>query len=264
MKIKTVEVNGVEYAVLDKGQPVYIHDDGKEIPFDAKTTVGTISRLNGEAKSHRERAEAAEAKLKGFDGITDVTAALAALETVGKLSDKKLIEAGEVDRVRAEAKKAFDDKLRGIEEGYAPVIKERDSLKAALVAEKVGGSFSRSKYIADKLAIPADIVQAMFGDRFKLDGDQVVGYDSNGEKIFSRAKPGTVATFDEAVESLVEGYSRKDSILKSSGANGGGAGAGGAGNGASGKKSLTREIFDSLDPAQKTAHFKSGGTVVNA
>lgn len=248
------------HAVLKDGHPVYEHADGKHIPLDAAATVATISRLNGEAKSHREGKEAAEAKLKGFEGITDVAAALKALETVGKLSDKKLIEAGEVDRVRGEAKKAFDDQLRGIEEKYAPVVKKAADLEAALVSEKVGGAFARSKFIADKLAIPADFVQARFGDQFKLEGDAVVAYGRDGNKIFSRTSPGNVASFEEAMEIIVDGCSNKESILKSSGASGGGAaGAGGA----NGKKTLTRTIFDAMAPLQQAAHFKSGGTLVD-
>ncbi|MER0133114.1 hypothetical protein KD913_25385 [Klebsiella pneumoniae] len=62
MKLKTVEVNGKSYAEVDaNGLPVYVHDDGKEIGFDAVQAVGKISSLNGEAKSHREAKEAAEA-----------------------------------------------------------------------------------------------------------------------------------------------------------------------------------------------------------
>ncbi len=57
MKLKLDE-NG--HVVVSDGKPVYVHDDGKEVAFDAVGTVATISRLNGEAKSHRERAEAAE------------------------------------------------------------------------------------------------------------------------------------------------------------------------------------------------------------
>jgi len=33
--------------------------------------LATITKLNGEAKGHRERAEAAEAKFKPFEGIED-------------------------------------------------------------------------------------------------------------------------------------------------------------------------------------------------
>lgn len=242
------------HAVVKDGNPVYVHDDGKEIPFDAAGTVATITRLNGEAKSHRERAEGAETKLKTFEAITDVPAALAAIETVGKIKDKKLIESGEVDRVREAAKKAFDDQL-------APVVAERDTLKAALVTEKVGGSFARSKMIAEKLAIPADMVQARFGSSFKLEGDQVVAYDNSGNKLFSRAKPGEIASFDEALEILIDAYPYKDNILKSAGASGGGAG-GGGGSGANGKKAISRAAFEGLDPAARKKHFKDGGTLI--
>ena len=49
--------------------PIFIHANGTEAPFDADNTVSTITRLNGEAKTHREAKEAAELKLKSFDGI---------------------------------------------------------------------------------------------------------------------------------------------------------------------------------------------------
>lgn len=258
MKIKLDESG---HAVLKDGNPVYVHDDGKEIPFDAAATVATISRLNGEAKSHRERAEAAEGKLDGFKAITDLPAALAALETVSKLDAKKLIDSGEVDKVRAEAKKAFDDQVRGIEDKYAPIVKKAAALETALISERVGGAFSRSKFIADKLAIPVDMVQARFGDAFKLEGDAVVAYDKGGNKIFSRANPGNVASFEEAIEILVDGYPYKENILKGTGAHGSGAG-GGNGNGAGGK-SVTRAALQAMSAVAQAAHFKSGGAVVD-
>lgn len=44
MKLKTVEVNGKHYAEVDaNGLPVYVHDDGKEIGFDAAQAVSKIS-----------------------------------------------------------------------------------------------------------------------------------------------------------------------------------------------------------------------------
>ena len=50
MKLKLDEQGHV---VLQDGKPVYIHDDGKEVAFDAPATVATITRLNGEAKVQR-------------------------------------------------------------------------------------------------------------------------------------------------------------------------------------------------------------------
>lgn len=252
MKLKLDEQG---HAVLADGKPVYVHDDGKEIPFDAAATVATITRLNGEAKGHRERAERAEESLKAFEGIEDAGAARKALATLKSLDEKKLIDAGEVERVKAEA-------IKAVEEKYAPVMKERDKLQGELVAEKIGGSFARSKYIADKLAIPSDLVQARFGQHFKLEGGNVVAYDHAGNKIFSRSQPGEVASFEEAMEIIVGNYPSRDHILKASGASGGGASNQGGGGGA-GAKTMARSQFEGLGPEAQMKHIKDGGTITD-
>ena len=79
MKLKLDE-NG--HVVVSDGKPVYVHDDGKEIPFDAPAAMQKISGLNAEVKQHREAKGTAEAKLKAFDGIEDAAAALKAGERV--------------------------------------------------------------------------------------------------------------------------------------------------------------------------------------
>lgn len=252
MKLKIDEKGNV--AVQD-GKPVYVTEDGKEIAFDYPATLATISRLNGEAKGHRERAEAAESKLKAFDGIEDPAKALEALSTMKNIDAKKLIDAGKVDEVKAEAKRAFDEQLKAQEAQYKPVIEERDSLRGQLFAEKVGGAFSRSKFIADKMAIPSDLAQARFGSHFTIEEGKIVAKDPSGNKLFSRARPGEVAEFDEALEMLVDAYPYRDSILKGSGASG--SGAGGSANGGSGGKSMTRTAFNALDPMAQAAAAKS-------
>ncbi len=243
------------HAVVQDGKPVYVTDDGKEVAFDAPGTVATISRLNGEAKGHRERAETAEAKLKPFEGITDPAAAIKALATVKNLDDKKLVDAGEVEKVKAEA-------IRALEEKYAPVVKEVETLKGSLYSEKIGGAFARSKFIADKVAIPADLVQASFGNRFKIEDGKVVAYGADGNKVYSKASPGNPADFEEALEILVDQYPYKASILKGSGASGGGAGGSGSGAGAGGKKTITREQFGKMDPAAQAAAARDANTVI--
>ena len=220
MKLKLDE-NG--NAVLQDGKPVYVHEDGKEVAFDAPGTVATITRLNSEAKGHRERADNAEKAVKAFEGIDDPAAAKKALATVANLDAKTLVDAGEIEKVKAEISKAFQLQLD-------EVTGKAQTLEQQLYAEKIGGSFSRSKFIADKLAVPADMVQATFGQNLKVEDGKVVAYDAQGQKIFSRARPGELADFDEAIETLVSQYPHRDHILKSSGANGGGAQNGGGNN----------------------------------
>ena len=235
--IVTQEVNG-------KMLPVYVHADGKEAPFDGDGTISTISRLNGEAKGHRERAEKAESTLKAFEGITDPQAALKALNTVKNLDDKRLVDAGDVEKVKAEA-------IKSVRAEFEPIVAERDKLKSELYGEKIGGAFARSKFIAEKLAIPADIAQAAFGARFKVEEGKTVATDANGQPIFSRVRHGEPADFEEALEIMVDAYPNKASILKGSGASGGGAS--GSPAGAGGKKTVTRAQFEALQPAEKAA-----------
>jgi hypothetical protein len=185
MKLKLDE-NG--HVVVQDGKPVYVHDDGKEVAHDAAQTVATISRLNSEAKTNRERYEKAESALKTFEGIEDPAAAKKALETLKNFDDKKLVDAGEVEKVKAEAIKATEDK-------YAPIVQERDAFQAQLHNELIGGGFARSKYIQDNIAVPVDMIQATFGKNFQIEDGKVVAVGADGQKIYSRTRPGEVASF---------------------------------------------------------------------
>lgn len=212
------------HAVLQDGKPVYVKDDGAEVAFDVLGTTQTISRLNAEAKSHRERAETAEKSLKGFEGIADPAKAMEALQLVANLDAKKLVDAGEIDKVKTEIGKAFQAQL-DTANGNA------SKLERQLYAEMIGGSFARSKFALDKLAIPPDLVQAYFGKAFGIEEGKVVAKDANGNKLYSAANPGDLAGFDEALEMLVNQYPGKEHILKGTGASGSGAQGGGGGGG---------------------------------
>jgi hypothetical protein len=213
MKLKLDEQGHV---VVQDGKPVYVHDDGKEIPFDAPAALGKITALNGEAKGHRERAEAAEKIAKAFDGL-DPEKARKGIELAENFEAKKMVDAGEVEKVKAEVAKVYQSQLDDLSAAHKAIQQQ-------LYDEKIGGSFARSKLIAEKLAIPADVVQARFGQAFKIEDGKVVAYDASGNKIYSRQRPGEIADFDEALDSIIEQYPNRDSILKSSGASGSGAG----------------------------------------
>ncbi|WP_373351145.1 DUF6651 domain-containing protein [Acinetobacter bereziniae] len=216
MKLKTVTIENKTYAeVNENGLPIYIHDDGKEVAHDAPQTVATITRLNGEAKTNRERYEKAENSLKAFEGIEDPEAAKKALDTLKNFDDKKLVDAGEVEKIKSEA-------IKAVEEKYAPIVQERDSYQSQLHNELIGGGFARSKFIHDKVSVPVDMIQAQFGKNFKIEDGKVIAYGADGQKIFSRSRPGEVADFDEALESLIGGYQYKDQILKGGQGSGGG------------------------------------------
>ena len=248
MKLKTVEVAGVTYGVVQDGKPVFVHDDGKEIAFDAAASVSAIAARNAEAKASRERYEAAEAKLKGFDGIADGDAARKALDLVKNIKDGELIAAGKVEEIKAAAAKAAAEQVAAASKALGDELNTEKAARAKLqgeyFSEKISAAFSGSKFIADKVAIPADMLRAQFGDRFKIEEGRIVPYDASGNKIYSRAKPGELADFNEGLETIVDSYAHRDAILKGTGSSGSGARQSN-GNGTAGK-TVTKAAFDSM------------------
>lgn len=253
MKLKLVEVEGKTYAEVQDGKPIYL-DGEKELPMDVPAMSDKITALGKEAKGHREAKEAAEKALKQFEGIEDPAAAIKALETVQNLDDKKLIDAGEVEKVKQAAIKAKDEE-------YKPYVEKAESLEKALRQEKIGGSFARSKYIAEKLAVPVPMVEKTFGDHFTLEEGKMVAKDANGNAIYSKSKPGELADFDEALETLVEALPYRGSILKGRGHSGSGAPGGGSGGG--GNKVISRAEYDAMDPMERGPKIREGYTIAD-
>lgn len=246
MKLK-LDTDG--HVVVQDGKPVYVKDDGTEEAFDAAQTIGKIAALNGEAKSHREAKEAAEAQLKQFEGL-DPEKAKAALETVGNLDAKKLVDAGEIEKVRAEIKKSFD-----------PVVQENEQLKGKLNDVQLSHQFATSKFVQDNVAIPHDFLKANFAKNFSFDGDNLVAKDGQGNTIFSPAGNGNNANFDEAIEHLIKSHPQKDTLLKATGSNGSGSEPNKGQN--SGTKQVTRSTYSQMQPAEQTSFIREGGTVVD-
>ncbi|MBY0238124.1 MAG: hypothetical protein K2X55_02310 [Burkholderiaceae bacterium] len=235
-------------------QPVFVYADGREAPFDADGTIAHISRLNGESKGHRERAELAEGKLKAFDGIEDGEAARKALELAKNIKEGDLIAAGKVQEIKdaaaASAKQAVADATRAAEAREKALADENAKLTANLNDHIIGGSFAGSKFISEKLAIPADIAQKVFGDRFKVEGGKLVPLDQSGNPIFSATRHGEHADFEEALQVIVNQYPNKDHILKGTGASGGGA--------AGGKTGAGGADLSKLSPTERLTAARAG------
>lgn len=239
-------------AVLQDGKPVYIDADGKEHVFDIAANQAKINGLNSESRTHRERAEAAEGKLKSFEGITDPAAALKAMQTVAGLNEKDLIKAGDRD---AAVRAAVD----AVEAKYAPIVKQHGELQTQLNTMLIGGAFSGSKFVAEKFQAkgPAgvEIAKSLFGQHFKVEDGKLVAYGADGNKLYSPTRHGQLADADEAIELLVSSYPHKEAILAGSQHSGGGTPPGGQG-GQGGKRTLTREQFEALPPAERMTAAK--------
>lgn len=228
MKLKTVEIEGKRYAEVDADGRVLYDNAGKEFAFDAAQTYGKIQELTGEAKSHREAKEAADAKLKELGSK---------LEGVDL---SKMVDAGKLEEVKAEVAKSYQRQLD--EERQA-----REKLESQYNSEKLTGAFASSKFINDSLAVPPDMALSTFGKNFKIEGGKLMAVDADGNTIYSRKNPGAPADFDEAISQIIENYPYKDRILKASNHSG----TGGEGGEGGQRKTVQRADFDSMTPQQR-------------
>jgi hypothetical protein len=260
MKIK-LDADG--HPVLDDGKVVYIADDGREFPIDGGHLYTRVRDLTVENTGHRAKFTEAEGKLKAFEGIEDPAAALAALQTVANLGSGELVAAGKIDEIRAAAKKAAEetiaDAMKSTKGQLSEALTQRDTAVSALYDERIGGAFDRSPFIKEKVAVPTDMLRAAFGPHFKSEDGKTVARDANNSIIYSRANPGEVAGFEEAIEQLINAYPNRDNILKGIVKEGGGAQSQNQGPG--GVKTMPRSMFDRLDPTERSAKMKDGFTL---
>lgn len=237
------KMDGDKIAVDSDGNPIFINSAGQE----QSVKGDTISNLNAEAKSHRtakEQAEAQLAKYKGPDGkLIDPETAIKAVDTVSKIDAKKLIDAGEVDKVRDAIKSEFTGQLTEKDKALETLKGENNQLKIAR-------TFDASEFVRDRLAVPRDMFEATFGRNIKIgDNGEIEFYGRDGNRLLSKKNAGEYAKGDEAFELLVEQHPQKDAIIKAEQA--GGSGNGGNGGQRGGGRVMKRADFDALDPGAK-------------
>lgn len=210
-------------AVLDDGKPVYIHDDGKEIPFDAPQAFSKIKDLNAENKKWREQFEDAKKKLEGI-GEFDIEKAKEALETVEKIETKKLIDAGELDKATTEMAKAMQAKTEEITNSMQAKLsalqKERDELKTSFHSETLKSRFGSSEFLKKETHLTPDVARRLWENNLQIENGKIVPYDSEGNKIYSRKNAGELAGFDEAIEVLFDSWPEKNYYRRGSDASG--------------------------------------------
>lgn len=223
--------------VLKDGDPVYVDANGVE-----KTVgVDTIARLNNEAKEHRIAKEDALAKLKAYEGI-DAQKAREALETVAKLDANKLIDTGEVDKLKSQITQQFQTQIDEKNNAY-------NDLKSKYENMIVDNAFSNSDFIRNNVAVPTDMFEAKFRSNFKVENGDVVAYGYDGSRLMSKTRAGEYATVEEAMQILAESHPQKDIILKANPGSGSGSGTGGGSAG--GGRYMKRSDFEKLSPVQQ-------------
>lgn len=226
MPWKTRDDGSIE---IENGMPVYVHPDGKEVPFDADGAMKSITNFVKDSKVSKKQIADLSEKLSSYEAIGDPVAAINAIETMKNLDAKKLVDAGQIDILKNEMSRTFTEKESDLRKQWQTKEQEyQDSLRKkeeSIYSLMLNGKFASSPFISEKTLLPPDVASTFFGKHFKVEGEgsdaRIVGY-LNGERIPSREKFGEPADFEEALVSIVDAYPHKDRILKTGMAGGSG------------------------------------------
>jgi hypothetical protein len=138
-----------------------------------------------------------------------------------------------------------DPRVAALEAQVADLARRCEALGGALI----DAAFDRSRFVAERLAVPADLARARFGAGFHVDGaGRIVAKGPDGEVVYSRANPGEPAGFDEALEAMVDAHPERGRILKGPDAD---ADEGAGGDAPWARRRLTRAEFGRLSPTEK-------------
>lgn len=219
MSIKPVlDENG--HVKLDENGNVVYDNAGKQIAYDLGSILENTSKSNAEAAARRKELEALTAKLAEYEGI-DPEKARSALDLAANLDSGKLIEAGKVEELKVSIGKSYEatiaDLRKAKDESEAKHIQQTADQKKAIHNLLAKGVFESSAFLREKTFLTPDIAFAAFGKHFEVqeeNGELSVVATIDGQPVFSTAKPGTIASPEEAVQAIIERYPMKDGIMR--------------------------------------------------
>lgn len=220
MKLKTVKIGEGEYAEQRGGKPLYVADDGTEVEGDLPGTIAKFKQARDAQQAAETALAAANTSLEPWKG-KDPAKVAEALTLAANLDAKKLIDAGEVERLKKEIAAGYDGKILEITSDRDKRVADAESrLARQMRLAELGRSQFREK-LAEAIR-PVDILETLFGHYFVPEGDRLVAM-VNGQKLGSKKNPIEPAGVDEALEIIIGSRPDKDALLAPVGANGGGA-----------------------------------------
>ena len=229
MKLNYVFTENGNIKANEKGFPIVIDDDEKEMGLDAIGLYSKIPNLQREAKEHRLNAKEIKEKLSKYEELNiDVdnfstwrADAEKAISTLENIDASKLIEADKVGEIKSQITTAYEEKIKSLTNeslsklsNYEKLIQQKQGqINQLMISDK----FNSSPFIKEKLTLPPRVAKKYFADNFKvetIDGElKTVGY-LNGEQIYSKENIGELADFNEALKIMVDSDPDKDDFIK--------------------------------------------------
>lgn len=225
-----IKLDDSKIPILEEGLPIYKFDDGTESPLDVVGAFANyetkIINLGEEKDRHYTGKENLKKELKKFEGI-DLEKATENADIVANLKDKALLDESGIKVLKNEMRSSFDVEQEQLKNDFKAKEtvweKEKTDLTKVVYDLAVTNKFATSPFFSGakpKTIYPAEDAAQIFGRHFEVDikNDKlnIIAKNEDGSPILSKKNHGEPATFNEAIEQLVNNHSKKFRILNSS------------------------------------------------
>lgn len=194
-------------------------EEAKNKPSDAEAALlKDVMKQKAAAKAAKDALDAANAKLKEFDGLDP--AKLRELVAAQAEAERKEAEKrGEYDRILAQVRQDADTRVAAIQ---AEKKASDDRLAAAqrtIDELTIGSSFRGSKFLGDETVLTGDKARRLYGDHFDIVDGEVVAYDkprgASDRTPLVDTRTGANLGFEAAIEKIVKADPDFERLAKS-------------------------------------------------
>ena len=183
---------------------------------EAGVSSAELAKLKKERDDAQKRAAEAADLVKRYEGI-DPDKARKMLADAERAEEEARLARGEFEAVKKQMIERHEAEKKSLAEEVERLKSSVMSAQSTIEELTVGVSFSTSKFISDKTVFTPKKARAIFGAHFDVVDGRVVGYDkprgSDGRSPIVDGN-GNPASFDEAIQKIVESDEDRDRILK--------------------------------------------------
>lgn len=232
---KTADSKAV--VIGENGNPIWVTEDDKKSPVEVDWggALQTIARINAENKERREAAEALTTDNAGLKklieayGEIDPAKAKDAIKKLESIDQGSLLTADKVEQFKTSILQAANSEKERVVKEYDTKVNELtgavDKKEKEIYKLVISNAFANSAFVKTLVA-PVAMVESYFQHCFKIEEGKPIGF-LNGNPIHSRKRPGEKASFEEAIQIVIDEHPDKNKLLPGTG---GGSGAQGGGN----------------------------------
>jgi hypothetical protein len=215
----------------------------EELQAEIDDMQTALTKANGEAADRRKTAKELKDKLAGFEGI-DVEEIKTLKEKAAFLEQEKLKEAGKFEEALETALKDLKNQIATKD---SLLSNKEQALHDLLASEGLRNEFK------GKVNNEAQALKLML-ENVKVEDNKLVILNGEDVRFNEAGNPMTKSEYFEAWIAENPHFQVPS---------GGGSGSQGNQGGDTNIKTISRATFDNMNPVEKAAHFKEGGTVTD-